>query len=228
MNPKEQSEVGKVWDEVIRRSQSRESAAKRESTRTCRTTTSRLDLVDLDHHFMGRKRSYLLKKNRHSDEVPAILLDAFRKLCSEAMPWPLFIWGAPGTGKTCAALWLLDRAGGMYFTAGGLNADLISAYKGTLETPREHRSISASGLWQEISNTDLVVLDELGARSVVSEHQYDAVKRVLDEREGRPLICISNLPVESLEAIYDDRVASRLVAGTLVHLDGPDRRLRQA
>lgn len=176
----------------------------------------------------GVRAHYLLNKPRLTEQVPKVLMDAFRKLREGKLAWPLFLYGGVGTGKTCGALWLLDRTGGFYFTTGSLSSDLISAYQGHLETAQEHRKVTPAALWEEIGSTALVVLDELGARSGVSEHQYDAVKRVLDEREGRPLICISNLPVESLEAIYDDRVASRLVAGTLVHLDGPDRRLRQA
>lgn len=50
--------------------------------------------------------------------------------------WPWYLWGAPGVGKTCAALCLLDFATGRYWTADQWAADLNDARLGHLD---EHR-----------------------------------------------------------------------------------------
>lgn len=85
--------------------------------------------------------------------------------------------------------------------------------------------LHAENLWTELAESNLVVLDEIGGRERVSDHHYETVKRILDDREGRPLICLSNLDAARLAAIYDDRIVSRLMAGTTVILSGRDRRL---
>ncbi len=147
------------------------------------------------------------------------------KLTKGELPWPLLMLGPAGSGKTCAALCLLDHAGGFYYTAAGLCEVFIQAQQGRLTMPVNGRLVYPENLWAELAGTALVVLDELGAREKVTEFHYDTMKRLLDEREGRPLICVSNLNIGQLGRIYDDRVASRLAAGTAVALDGTDRRL---
>ncbi len=142
-----------------------------------------------------------------------------------SLPWPLVLIGKPGTGKTCAALCLLDHAGGLYFTAAGLAGKILLAYKGELYNPDSKLRVSAASLWEEIARTTLVVLDELGARQRVSDHAYECVYRVVDERSGRPLVVGSNLSLDVLAGLYDDRLTSRLAAGTVLELTGPDRRL---
>lgn len=149
----------------------------------------------------------------------------FRGLAKGELPWPLFLWGPPGTGKSCAALSLLDHAGGLYFTAALLGEDAVLVAKGELQYPGSGHRITPKGFWREISETPLVVLDELGTRAKASEWQYEQVKRLLDAREGLPLVCVANHDLGELAQVYDDRVASRLAAGTVFLLGGEDRRL---
>jgi DNA replication protein DnaC len=144
------------------------------------------------------------------------------------MRWPLFLFGPVGTGKSCAALWLLDHAGGVYFTVPDLTEKLIESMAGRLVwqgEPGHSGTLWPDGFWRRVSNASLVVLDEIGCRNAVSDHHYEAVKKMIDIRHGRPLICISNLNLEAIEKVYDDRVASRLASGTVFELDGNDRRL---
>jgi DNA replication protein DnaC len=91
----------------------------------------------------------------------------------------------------------------------------------------EQYRITVPYFWQRIREASFVVLDELGCRDRVSDHVYEAVKRLLDEREGRPLMVLSNLDLEAIEKLYDDRLTSRLAAGTVVELIGPDMRVPQ-
>ena len=92
---------------------------------------------------------------------------------------------------------------------------------------RDGRSVSWNGFWAAVRSTALVVVDDLGARDRVSDHAYETLKKVLDSREGRPLIALSNARLSELARVYDDRIASRLSAGTLIALDEPDQRLKK-
>jgi DNA replication protein DnaC len=144
-------------------------------------------------------------------------------------PWPFFCHGPAGTGKTCAALCLLDHlaGGGEYHTAASLAELLAQAQQGRLTWYREGYggTVWPEKVWEGVRRECLVVLDELGAREKVSDHQYECVKRLLDERQGRPLVALSNLDLQALARVYDDRIASRLAAGTVLRLEGEDRRL---
>lgn len=160
------------------------------------------------------------------EQIEPSLRKALRELAAGKLPWPLFLWGPPGVGKSCAALALLDRTGGFYWTAGGLAEDVVLINKGELHYPSGRR-ITTKGFWQEVSVCELVVLDELGLRARAGDWQYDCVKRLLDAREGLPLIGLSNLTLDQLVHCYDDRVCSRLAAGTIHHLGGEDRRLQR-
>jgi hypothetical protein len=145
-------------------------------------------------------------------------------------PWPLFLVGEAGRGKTCAALCVLDFSGGRYFTVPGLCDLLIQAQQGRLEQDVRGNlealpgKVWPEGIWQDIKSETLVVLDEIGCREKISDAHYDAVKRCIDTREGMPFIGISNVSLEKLAVIYDARIASRLSAGTIIEIGGQDRR----
>jgi chromosomal replication initiation ATPase DnaA len=114
-----------------------------------------------------------------------------------------------------------------YYTVRNLCHDLIKAQQDRLETTGLHPvRISVREFEEDIRKARIVVLDELGGRTQTTDHHYEAVKMVLDEREGQPLILITNLIPADLAAVYDDRIASRCAAGTVVDLSQfPDRRL---
>jgi DNA replication protein DnaC len=150
-----------------------------------------------------------------------------RALVAGELPWPLFLEGPAGVGKTSAALAMLDHAGGEYHTAAGLCATLIRSQQGRLEWHREGRGgvVWPEKFWERYAAAPLVVLDELGCRATVSEFHYEAVKQAIDERHGKPLVVISNLTLGDVAKVYDDRVFSRLAAGTVVRMEGRDRRI---
>jgi hypothetical protein len=143
------------------------------------------------------------------------------------LPWPLFLCGLAGTGKTCAALCLLDYSGGEYHTVSGLCDLVIRAQQGRLEwfSGGYGGKVWPEKLWESLANTPLLVLDELGTREKVSDQHYEVVKNCIDKRHGKPLVVISNLELDRVAAIYDDRISSRLVAGTVFEFTGKDRRL---
>jgi chromosomal replication initiation ATPase DnaA len=166
-------------------------------------------------------------------EVDPELNAVFGELCAGRSPWPLLLHGAAGRGKTCAALCLLDHARGWYRALPDLLDEVIAVQKGQAVTKGlvnegGGQLVTVPAFWKEVGSTPLFVLDELGCRDSVSDHHYQTVKRLLDVRECRPLVVISNLSPEAIERLYDDRVASRLAAGTVVELFGDDRRLARS
>ena len=152
-----------------------------------------------------------------------------RAVVAGEKPWPLFMTGQAGVGKTCAALCLLDLVQyGEYFTVADLCEKLTNAAFGRLEWSQGGRGgIMTATMFRRcyLAGPELLVLDELGLRDSVSDAHYETVYRTIELRLGKPFIVISNHGLDQLGKIYDDRTASRLVAGTVIEIGGEDRRL---
>ena len=148
--------------------------------------------------------------SRDVHRVDQALHDLFYKVAIGAAPWPLFIHGGVGAGKTRAALCFCDAV----YDAGYYTAEELAD------------SIMGEG-FPELDRHPLLVLDELGERTKVGDLGRTAVKRTLDERErynNSVAIYISNFPPEELLDAYDGPIVSRLRAGTVFHLNAKDRR----
>ena len=155
--------------------------------------------------------------HREIAEVPKPLLQVFRQLVTGHAKWPLYLYGAPGRGKTCAALALLDHVQhGIYTTVSDLVAKAATVM---------NRGPGVAWHLAEPGKCQLMVLDELGTREKVGDFHYETVQRAIDIRQGAPLVLISNLNLETLARVYDARIASRAGAGTVVELKGRDRRI---
>lgn len=139
-------------------------------------------------------------------------------------PWPLVLTGPPGTGKTCAALCVLDLVRGYCYsqTLDGACKELIAAMKG--EVPGAPSIDSEIAWWDRWKQAECTLLDEIGQRNP-SDYTFEVVKRAIDARHGRPAIFVSNLPLAQLRNAYDERVFSRLNAGTAIEMAGRDRRV---
>jgi hypothetical protein len=167
---------------------------------------------------------------RRAGAVDCELMGLFRRLAHGGAKWPLFLYGPAGSGKTCAALALTDLVQTTFY---GTPEDLCTIIlKGG---PRRWAPSKAEIVYRDdrpalvaIPAERLVVLDELGARSKITDLHYSAVKEFLDSRElghNRVGIYISNLEPDKLVGVYDDRIASRLLCGTWFELAGKDRRM---
>lgn len=211
MNP------GDVWDSL--QGSTLHQGSTIDSMRQARCRKLKLGTAPNNH--------YVSHKRRTIDLIPAAMREAIRAVVSGKSPWPLFCCGEPGVGKSCAGLVLLDYAGGSYLTAQGLAEKLIDAANGRLTYRDSGRLVHPTNLWEEWGSSPLVVLDEIGQRSTVSDFAYDSVKQLLDIREGKPLLVLSNLGLDEIAKVYDDRVASRLVAGTVIRLVGEDLRTKR-
>lgn len=141
--------------------------------------------------------------------------------------WPLVFLGDVGSGKSCAALTMLDGCGGWYYTFGDWCQRLRDSQAGELFTSMGY-ALRPPELWEDLGKVNLFVLDELGMRPPTSA-QLEWLGRTMDLRRGKPTIYISNLTLEQLGTadMYTDRIASRLSVGTLVTFTG-DRRVAAA
>lgn len=207
-------ELGQLWDSLVDCSRSQESSAL---------------LPPLCYPLMLHKEPnirYLPRHPRKLNQIDANLRRAMRELIQGQRPWPLVIKGGVGTGKTSAALCLLDYTCGCYFTVESLMQDAAASMHGRMERgpSGDKHNVYQEEFWSIIENAPLVILDELGTRSTVTDHHYVVVKRLLDLRVGRPLVVIANVELEDIQALYDIRIASRLVSGTIFQLDGKDQR----
>lgn len=152
--------------------------------------------------------------------------------------WPLLLHGLPGRGKTAIAgllfmgwprrgLWInaLEGFAAVTMVCGerpqwlwGMRPDPDWAWQA-----RQRRE--ARGMWDELAAAPFAVLDDIGLRARASDAQNNAMQRFLLTRGVQPTVYTSNLDLEGLARAYDDRVASRLAAGTVIEVGGEDRRL---
>lgn len=188
---------------------------------------ARLDLLDPP----GRKR-IRPELPRVRERIPEPLADAIARCVAGLSPWPLYVFGGAGTGKTRAGLYLCDRTHGTARFADYVDLcdELREAKLGELR--REYAygdvvKISVSRLWSEWQSAELAVLDEIGARGSVSDCQYEAMKGAIDRRECRPLMLLANLDLGQIARLFDDRIASRCAAGTVLELAASDQRIEK-
>jgi DNA replication protein DnaC len=212
---------GQVWDELVASSLRRVS-----TTGSADRTPGRRPLL------LNREPVPLVPpldaNPREIGNIPTPVRAAIRQVVTGSSPWPLFLHGPAGVGKTCAALCLFERVpGGLYYSASEFATYLADAGMGRLSSgePGRARTLWPHAIWERALRAPLFILDELGCRDQVSDHAFEVTKRVLDVRLGKPVVAISNHNLEGVARLYDDRVASRLAAGTVVEVLGDDLRL---
>lgn len=84
--------------------------------------------------------------------------------------------------------------------------------------------IGDHGWWRvRCARRSLMVVDEIGTR-VANDVRLEAMWQLLEARQGLPTVYTGNLDAKGLQSVYDERIVSRLAAGTWIELVGPDRR----
>jgi len=139
-----------------------------------------------------------------------------RELCGPAGRWPLYLWSsATGTGKTTAAMMILDRAYGEsdfdFFPADVSDAmwglidyrsfprllETIGRGEATWNSHMAGGKMTEGKLWNFVAQGHLLVVDdvcEIDREAVKFGQDHRALlKRILDERGSRPTIVTSNL-----------------------------------
>ncbi len=170
-------------------------------------------------------------KTRSGREVAPAVRKALRAAVDGLAPWPLTLWGPPGTGKTCAALSLLDWVapwqdrdargepviGLCYWTAHAYHRLVCDVQMGRADG-------SPADLRRATDRAALIVLDECDRAVDATDSRVETILDLVDRREGRPLVILSNGGLDALGRIYGRRLPSRLTLGTIVQTEGPDRR----
>jgi DNA replication protein DnaC len=150
---------------------------------------------------------------------------------SSTFAWPLFICGEAGSGKTCAALLYLEHSwhngcqSHLFATARHFAQRVADAKCKRLQNSAGY-SVALHEVWSEWSQAAVAVLDDIGSREHVTGSQYETLLDCLDQRKAKPTIYTSNLNREQLAKVYDDRISSRLSAGTICQVKGDKRQLK--
>lgn len=165
--------------------------------------------------------------------VDMILCDAFK-----AKRYPLYIHGPTGTGKTCLAallfrscsrppLWARADDLLLSLSCGRTSDQRISvelSEQTDSTTRRARRGLPFSEVMHKISDTHCLFIDDIAVRKP-TESMRQIFFDLLEIRKARPFVITSNHSPEDLCELYeDDRILSRLLRGTVLHLSGSDRR----
>ncbi len=181
--------------------------------------------------------------SREPHLVKPALDECLKALACGKAPWPLYLHGPAGGGKTAAALCLLDHCGPAVASgkrapeahdpfAGYWDARKSAALKVAADEERLWWSRDGLGgttswgdLLRAVRQAPLVVFDEAGAAA--NEFAASMLLEAVDQRDGhpvRPFVFVSNHRPADLCRLLDDRLCSRVLCGTVFHLDAPDRR----
>lgn len=159
--------------------------------------------------------------------IPLPLRDAILDCSEGRSPWPLLVSGSVGVGKTAAALVTCDYVPGSRYWEFDDFCDLLrdaELGRAHIDMGTETRQMFPVNLWNEVRRTPLLVLDDVGCQDRASDFVYKALKKALDARSYTPLILATNLDANGLRAVFDNRIVSRMFAGTAIRLEGADRR----
>ena len=152
---------------------------------------------------------------RNADKVAAI----FNRVCSPLNPSPrvpIYIHGSVGAGKTglASVMYRLAKRP-IWRRADSFLLDLSMGRSDDTYRTELRKAAEAS----------LLVLDDLGIRKP-SEGMFHLLFDVLEVRKSKPTIITSNKTlVELCEHYTDERIFSRLAAGTIMQITGEDRRV---
>jgi DNA replication protein DnaC len=105
--------------------------------------------------------------------------------------------------------------------------ELVDAKCGRLRRSGYYRDerLTARGFWNEWAAADLCIVDEIGIQPTVSGSHFEAMYQAVERREHLPLILLGNVGPDELLDMFGARVHSRIAAGTIVEVTGPDQRI---
>jgi DNA replication protein DnaC len=173
------------------------------------------------------------KKQRIIQDVPerfkAAKLSDFSKI-DRILEWIqkpkdfLMIIGPCGTGKThlACAMTMDLRTKGM-FTKLVFSSTLFLQLRNSFNNGGQ--SGSEMEIIESMIKPDILIVDDLGVQKQ-SDYVTESWYTIIDTRyrNNRPMACTSNLNLKEIASVMSERIASRLMSGTVVSLIGGDKR----
>lgn len=168
-----------------------------------------------------------------ADQMDGAVLQEIRTL-KQTRKWPLLLTGDVGTGKTCSAVCLYNayQTLPMWHRSDDLLLAMSLGRNGgvQVETFNEYgelyrKAIPYSDFIGRVSRTCCLFLDDLGTRKP-TEPMQQALFDLLEYRKGKAVCVTTNKTIPEIAELYDDRIADRFVAGTVIRFRGKSRRQR--
>ncbi len=182
------------------------------------TIAARAEAAGIPQHFAAASFG---SADQHTPEEPKVSLRGWARDPAGCV----LLYGPVGAGKSFLAVavlraWLRRHRGGRFVSV----ADLFRR----LQEGMARRGAGwTAGDVQDLVDAPLLVLDDLGTEHG-SEWARSILLGLIDGRysNDRPTLITTNLNLQRLAAVVDDRTASRLAEGRIIKLDGSDRRLQ--
>lgn len=183
----------------------------------------------------GYPTSFRAHIPRTRELVPAELRSATHECATGRSPWPLFVHGPVGCGKSRYALCIFDFFVSLFFDFSDLLSEYIDLRRGELRhcdsrlLSWDSESRVREVKWIEaLGGRELFILDDIARKQdTEAATARDLMCRFLDKRELLPTILISNLNPAEIAEVYDDRVASRICGGTIYKMERHDMRIEK-
>ena len=164
------------------------------------------------------------------DQVTPRLREAISNAFHEGK-FPILLFGPQGRGKTftMASVYRKVTPPAAWFAANRF-VRLIQECR-RAENGRTYALHPTYGHVEEqlfamaTEHTPLLLIDDIGLIRP-SESAFGIIYELVDRRRNRPAVFTSNLFPEEIHDVYDARIASRLSAGTVIHVTGKDRRIK--
>ena len=167
--------------------------------------------------------------NQVSQKFREAILDAI-----EANRWPICMYGSQGRGKSCAAACVYARwpQKALWYDATTAIRQIMTCRSNgagfiTVTANGRDYELTENQIFRRVADFPFVAFDDLGLRES-TEAQFAAFYQMVNSRTARPTVFTGNINPQSLTEVYDGRIASRLLAGTILHVVGQDRRIKNA
>lgn len=137
----------------------------------------------------------------------------------------IYMYGSPGLGKTylsgCIAKEVIDKGYSVFYQPAYKIFRIFEDYKFN----SENKQLNKAHI-DRIMNTDLLIIDDLGAEmstAFTAEVLFDLINTRLNSKQST--IINTNLDFPELEAIYSERISSRIFGSyALLEFNGEDLR----
>lgn len=155
-------------------------------------------------------------KNVHLNDLPRKLQEIIKY--SEN----LLLWGNVGVGKTHAALAALRHCIGLQRSIRFVNWESFMIELRDFDHGTEAKKLN------DLIRPAVLVIDDVGLSA--SDYSSKALFILIDQRlnQSKKTILTANIPLEELEALYGQRIGSRLSEYRIIRLNGKDRRKEKA